>query len=114
MSDYSAVAKMTGSMSLVERIAACYATQPNATEDPRQWALKRIWQFAAQPGWSDAWDYAESTANINVNPDTGARNDVIGDDKILAAVQLILNPPAPAEDPSTDTAADTSTETPAS
>lgn len=78
---------MSRSNSLMMRIAACAAME-DVTE-PQTWASQRMWIFAAQPGWADAWDYAKGTYTTEKNPDMGARPDVIGDAMILASVQAL-------------------------
>jgi len=55
-------------------------------EDPMGFVDRNLWQIVSDPAWSEAWDYATATANVNMNPDTGIRNDVINDDMIDAAL----------------------------
>lgn len=85
MSDYNAIASMAGNMALRDRIAACAAEE--GKPDPVVWAQEHMWAIVASPGWADAWKYARDTYNVNQNPNTGARTDVIDDAMILAAVQ---------------------------
>lgn len=85
MSNYSAVAAMAASISLRDRIAAC-AAQENKP-DPVLWASQHMWAIVASPGWDDAWQSAIDGYNVNQNPDTGVRTDVISDQMILTAVQ---------------------------
>lgn len=94
---YNAISDLTGSASLVDRIAACYATQPEANQDPHAWALARRWKFAAQPDWASAWQYAVDTTTSDTNPDIGAREGVISDVMILAAVQAVIAAEQPSE-----------------
>ena len=82
---YSSIAEMVDSQSLRSRIVACVAQE--GITNPVEWTASNMWKIAAAPGWADDWDYAVNTATPNVNPDTGARNDVISDADILAAVQ---------------------------
>lgn len=82
---------MATNASLRERVAAAAAGE--GITDPLQWAADHMWAVASSPGWAAAWDYAEDTKTENVNPDTGARLDVIDDSMILSAVQA-LNVPA--------------------
>lgn len=89
---YSSIAEMVRSTSLRNRIAAAAATQPGI-DTPAMWTDNHLWQIAASPGWADDWDYAVNTATVNVNPDTGERDDVISDSKILAAVQAVIAAP---------------------
>lgn len=89
---YAAIVEIAQSGSLYSRVVACVAGQD--IDNPHQWTQDHMWQLAAQPGWADDWKYAKDTGNVNVNPDTGARDDVISDDKILAAVQSLKSQPA--------------------
>lgn len=82
---YIDIVQMATNATLRTRVAAAAAAEGEG--DPTQWAADNMWRIAAAPGWSDAWDYAEDTKTDNVNPDTGARDDVISDSMILAAVQ---------------------------
>lgn len=82
---YAAVVQLARSSSLLDRVAAAAAKE--GQDSPQSWALERAWRFAAEPGWAEAWAYAKDTQSVNVNPDTGAREDVISDAMILAAVQ---------------------------
>lgn len=84
---YAAIVEMSNSASLSARVAACAAEQGNS--QARQWAGANLISVVADPafGWPAAWDFAKGTATINNNPDIGARDDVISDVMILAAVQ---------------------------
>lgn len=84
---YQSIVEMSRSNTLMMRIAACAAMED--IEDPQVWAAQRMWKFASQPGWSDAWDYAKDNYAPDKNPDTGSRPDVIGDAMILASVQAL-------------------------
>lgn len=86
---YGTIVEVANSSSLQYRIAACAADEGLAS-DPVTWAYENRWKFASQPEWADAWQFAVDTGNVNVNPDTGARVDVINDQMILAAVQSML------------------------
>lgn len=84
---YQSVVEMAGSNSLLQRIVAAAATE-NIPE-PLTWAQANMWKLCSTPDWDDAWQYAVDNANVNVNPDTGARDDVINDNMILGAVQAL-------------------------
>lgn len=84
---YSDIIQMAQSASLIARVTACAASE--GISDPGAWAQNRAWKIASTPGWAAKWAYAVDTATVNVNPDTGARIDVINDNDILAAVQAI-------------------------
>lgn len=86
---YKSIANMASSQSLAGRIAACAAGCGKA--DPQTWAMQNMWRIVAAPDWDTTWDYAEDTASINVNPDTGIRTDVISDAMILASVQAVIS-----------------------
>lgn len=94
---YQSIVQMTGSSSLEGRIAACAADE-GLVGDPLLWARQNMWAItASDAGWVAAWDSARASGSPNVNPDTGARDDVIADGMILAVVQPLvlaeLNPP---------------------
>lgn len=84
MSSYRAVVEMAASPSLMDRVGAALATLGEA--QPREAVVSRQWAIAATPGWAEAWQFAIDNYNINQNPDTGARNDVITDEMILDAL----------------------------
>lgn len=85
---YKSIIEMAQSQSLRMRIVACAARE--GIDSPETWVTSRMWQLAATVGWDDDWQYAKATANANVNPDTGARDDVINDADILSRVQEIV------------------------
>lgn len=85
---YQSIVEMAGSQSLLQRIVAAAASEGRT--EPLGWAQGSIWHVVSEPGWADAWDYAKDTATVNHNPDLGARNDVINDGMILAAVQAVM------------------------
>jgi hypothetical protein len=91
---YTSIVEMAGSASLMGRITASAAALK--VPNPDQWIYQFIWRIAASPGWDAKWDSARSSYNINLNPDTGARTDVISDDDILASINAVLNPEPPA------------------
>lgn len=84
---YQSIVEMAGSQSLLTRICACAAAE--GQPEPMAWAQANMWWLCSSPDWDDAWQYAVDNANVNVNPDTGIRNDVINDNMILAAVQSL-------------------------
>lgn len=88
MGSYNAIILIAGSPSLTTRVAAAAASE--GALDPVRWAQDHIWALAAEPGWADAWLSAIAAYNVNVNPDTGQRDDVITDAMILGAVQAIM------------------------
>lgn len=87
---YQSIVELSRSTTLQMRIAACAAMED--IEEPQVWAAQRMWKFAAQPGWADAWAYAKDNYTADQNPDIGARPDVISDPMILASVQALAAP----------------------
>jgi hypothetical protein len=86
---YQSIVEMAGSNSLLMRVTAA-AAQEGATE-PSTFAQIHMWHLASSTDWVQAWDYAKGAATVNNNPDIGARDDVINDAMILAAVQPLLS-----------------------
>lgn len=84
---YASIRDLATDGSLMGRITAAAASE--GIDNPESWVAQRMWKFAAQPTWGDKWQYAKDTATPNVNPDSGARTDVISDGDILAAVQAL-------------------------
>ena len=82
---YNDVRAMVKDHALVERIAACAATQPGIAS-PLDWAWANVWHLASSPGWDASWDYAEAVPVPNIGADEG----VITDAMILSAVQARL------------------------
>lgn len=84
---YRTMATMARDNNLLDRVAACAATQHDL--DPLRWAAERAWQLAAQPGWDAAYEYALAAGNEN----PGGDNSVVSDGMILAAVQALRQQP---------------------
>jgi hypothetical protein len=83
---YKTITLMHSSASLHGRLTAAAAKEEIAA--PEQWVQGQMWFLAASPGWETAWENAlKQGDNTKFNPDTGARDDVITDQMILAAVQ---------------------------
>lgn len=78
------IVRMSQSQSLIARVAACAAELGNST--PQTWAGNNILPLVATAGVSlqSAWDAAATS--VNVNPDTGQRDDIITDAMINTAV----------------------------
>lgn len=85
---YNVIIDMAGNASLINRAAAA-ASQEGHTS-PLDWAQTHSWELASQPGWADSWASAEASKTVNVNQDTGMRDDVISDAMILSAVQALF------------------------
>lgn len=86
---YLSIVSMASSQTLIARVAAAAADEGQA--DPLTWAQANIWAIvAADTSWATNWDSAVAAPNVNANPDTGMRNDVISDAMILAVVQPMV------------------------
>lgn len=98
---YSDIALLQGDQDFRGRVTAAVSTEreagnlveidPNATA---AWVFERMWRFAAQPGFGDA--YASAILNGVERP--GNDPAVISDAQILSAVVAIYaadNPPPP-------------------
>lgn len=90
---YQTIYTMAANQSLRNRVAACAAQEGAA--NPESWAQQNSLLWAASPGWSEAWEYAEA---VNPGDDHGANEGVITDDMVLAAIQPLVKPPV-AEEP---------------
>lgn len=100
---YTTQNKIASSAAMQGRVAACAAEQqtlhPDLTiGDPDLWTWNERRYWAAAPGWSLAWEYAENTheppgPQDPPQPpyDPGADPAVITDDMILAEVQRMLD-----------------------
>lgn len=88
--NYQSVLNMANSTSLMNRIIAAVAVE--GIHNPEAFVNENRWKLAATPGWADDWAYAEDVLTSNQNPDLGARDDVISDAKILAAIQALIAP----------------------
>lgn len=84
---YTSVVEMANSSSLIGRLTAAAAGEGIA--QPDVWTRTNLWKLVSSPGWSDKWQFADDNSTVNVNPDSGIRNDVIGDNDILSAVQAV-------------------------
>lgn len=78
------IVAMAQSQSLIARVAAQAAELGNT--QPQQWAGNNILILVATAGAAlqAAWDGA--AGNVDVNPDTGKRSDIITDAMIQTAV----------------------------
>lgn len=78
------IVAMANSQSLIKRVAAQAAELGNT--QPSTWAVNNILTLVATAGTGlqTAWDSA--SADVNANPDTGFRDDVITDAMISTAV----------------------------
>lgn len=82
--------------SAAQEAAAADVTLPGGVA---AWVLSNMLTLVVSTDWADKWQYAKDTYNVNLNPDTGARTDVISDADILAAVQPLVLALQPEEPP---------------
>ena len=84
---YRAIALAATDQQLRLRLAACVAQEGGAGYTLRTGALFVAdaiqWQCCAEPGWGEAWQYAQDTGNLTPGSDPA----VISDAMILGAVQ---------------------------
>lgn len=81
---YMDIAEMAESPTLRARIQAA-ATKENVA-NAAGWVASRMSEFAASPGWDEAWASADAA---NPDADHGADDTVITDAEILSAVQAM-------------------------
>ena len=99
---YYDVSLLKADTAFLGRVAASYAQETPLGEgiDPDQFATTHAWDYAAAPGFGDA--YASALAGGNPSP--GSDPAVITDGMILSATQAIIadeTPDPPASDPDT-------------
>lgn len=86
---YKTISVMAANQSLRNRVAACAAQE--GVVGPEGWTQQNSLMWAASPGWSDAWEYAETT---EPGADHGDNEACITDGMILATVQSMVAPSA--------------------
>ena len=86
---YAAVASIQRDNDIRLRISACAALLDIGDFNPWGWVDMRMWKFAAQPTWGDAYEYAQNTHLQDSNYRPGWDAGVITDGMILAAVELL-------------------------
>jgi hypothetical protein len=77
--------------SMLARVAQCAAQQ--GEPDPDGWAHTHRREWAAAPGWENAWASAKAGHEDDPAYDPGADGSVITDGQILSQVQSMLDPP---------------------
>jgi len=90
MSVLQSIVEMSASQSLLNRVAASAAQQ--GVPNPRAWVLDNSWRIVSYVGeWAQLWEYYTVAPQFteNVNPDTGARSDVITDEHITAVIDAL-------------------------
>ena len=85
---YNAVPEMAESEGLKRRLVGAAAQEGRA--DAKIWVEQNIYSLVSHTDWVTDWSYAQNTKTINNNPDTGARDDVINDAKLLSSVQALI------------------------
>lgn len=86
---YTTTATMARDGYLHERFTAAAATLDLDGTDPHTWVMANIWALISHGNIAGDYAYAEDAKTINVNPNTGQRDDVINDAAILAAVTAV-------------------------
>jgi hypothetical protein len=79
---------MTSNGMLRARLIAAAAEAGVA--QPQPWVEQNMWALCSYDGWAAAWSFAEDNKTVNVNQDTGMRDDVINDQMIKDAVDDLL------------------------
>jgi len=96
---YLTISLIAADASMQQRVTSC-AAQQGVKDDPYRWAADRRYEWAASPGWAEAWDYALATHPADPEAPAeqppyspGADPAVITDAQILAAVQPMAQAP---------------------
>lgn len=90
------MSEIAANYAMTQRVAQCAAQQ--GIPNPDMWTGNTRREWAAAPGWHEAWDYA-----LNTHPptddqppyDPGSDEAVITDGMILSQVQAMNAQPAP-------------------
>lgn len=87
----SDITAMTNSHSLRNRIIGAAAAVRG--EESLSWVLSNNYTLCSSKEWTDKWQYAtqDDPDRRNRHPDTGCRDDVIGDEMIIEAVTALHN-----------------------
>ncbi len=76
---------------MTNRVAQCAASEQVSNSD--QWTTLNAREWAAAPGWDEAWEYALLTHEEEPEYDPGMDEGVITDGMILSQVQGMISPP---------------------
>jgi hypothetical protein len=92
--------EIANSRSMLARVAQAAAEQ-DVSGDPDRWTYDNRRDWAAAPGWDDAWESARVSHPDDGDPttpayDPGTDEAVITDSMILSQVQA-MNPPPPGQ-----------------
>jgi hypothetical protein len=77
------IADAVGGGPLARRIAACVAQEQVSPGSEEVWVSDHRWQYASQPGWEAAWQFAVDSGNDPFD------ESVITDGMILSATQAM-------------------------
>jgi len=95
--------EIANNASMMNRIAQAAAEQNIGTPvlDADRWAYDNRRDWAAAPGWDDAWESYKASHPDDGDPETpapdpGADEGVITDGMILSQVQAMMTPEPPA------------------
>lgn len=87
--------EIANNRAMLNRVAQAAAEQNVTTGDPDRWTYENRRDWAAAPGWDDAWESAK-VSHPEPEYDPGEDEAVITDGQILAQVQsMIVPPPTP-------------------
>jgi hypothetical protein len=82
--------------SMLNRVAQCVASEGiQSGMDADSWTISYRREWAAAPGWSDAWEYSHNTHPDDPDYDPGADETVITDGQILSQIQAMNAPTIP-------------------
>jgi hypothetical protein len=89
--------EIANNRAMLDRVAQAAAEQ-NVAGDPDRWTYENRRDWAAAPGWDEAWEYAKNThPPVEGEPpfDPGPDEAVITDGQILSQVQSMIPPIVP-------------------
>jgi len=87
---YLTQAHISSNTNMMARVAQAAASE--GISNPDYWCQVNARQWAAAPGWDEAWEYALNTHTDDPDYDPGEDEAVVTDGMILSQVQL-MNPP---------------------
>jgi len=94
---YLTQARISHSATMHDRVAQCAVGEGIGSAE--SWTAEHSRQWAAAPGWDDAWEYALNVHSTDEDYDPGTDEAVITDGMILSEVQALNPPPEPPEEP---------------
>jgi hypothetical protein len=93
---YLGQSEIAASATMQSRVAQCATEQDIPEADGWTYANRREW--AAAPGWADAWASAQASHPDDPDFDAGADEAVITDQMILSQVQSMVAAESPGRD----------------